>query len=30
MGRYAQLCPIIYGEGSINLLGDEVKKIRMY
>lgn len=27
MGRYSQLCPIIYGEGSINLLGDEVKKL---
>jgi alcohol dehydrogenase class IV len=27
MGRYAQLCPIIYGEGTINLLGEEVKKL---
>ena len=27
MGRYSQLCPIIYGEGTINLLGDEVKKL---
>lgn len=27
MGRYQQLCPIIYGEGTINLLGEEVKKL---
>lgn len=27
MGRYAQLCPIIYGKGTINLLGEEVKKL---
>lgn len=27
MGRYGQLCPIIYGEGTINLLGEEVKKL---
>lgn len=26
MGRYQQLCPIVYGEGTINLLGEEVKK----
>lgn len=27
MGRYAQVCPIIYGEGTIKLLGEEVKKL---
>ncbi|NPV44311.1 MAG: iron-containing alcohol dehydrogenase [Firmicutes bacterium] len=25
--RYAQLCPIIYGEGTVSLLGEEVKKL---
>ncbi|AZO96804.1 iron-containing alcohol dehydrogenase [Halocella sp. SP3-1] len=27
MARYAQACPIIYGEGSLNLLGNETKKL---
>ncbi|HWR08378.1 iron-containing alcohol dehydrogenase [Sporomusa sp.] len=27
MGRYAQTCPIIYGAGTISLLGEEVKKL---
>jgi alcohol dehydrogenase class IV len=27
MGRYAQTCPIIYGVGTISLLGEEVKKL---
>lgn len=27
MARYSQLCPIIYGEGTISLLGEEVKKL---
>lgn len=27
MGRYAQTCPIIYGVGTISLLGNEVKKL---
>lgn len=27
MGRYAQTCPIIYGVGTIGLLGEEVKKL---
>lgn len=27
MARYQQLCPIIYGEGTISLLGEEVKKL---
>lgn len=27
MGRYAQTCPIIYGVGTIDLLGEEVKKL---
>ncbi|MFZ7132576.1 MAG: iron-containing alcohol dehydrogenase [Eubacteriales bacterium] len=27
MGRYAQTCPIIYGEGTIKLLGEEAKKL---
>ncbi|ABY91466.1 iron-containing alcohol dehydrogenase [Thermoanaerobacter sp. X514] len=25
--RYAQLCPIIYGRGTVSLMGDEVKKL---
>src|SRR5690554_780788 len=27
MGRYAQTCPIIYGVGTIGVLGEEVKKL---
>jgi len=27
LGRYAQTCPIIYGVGAINVLGEEVKKL---
>lgn len=27
MGRYAQTCPIIYGEGTIGVLGEEVKNL---
>lgn len=27
MGKYAQTCPIIYGAGTISLLGEEVKKL---
>ncbi|SNR87863.1 Alcohol dehydrogenase, class IV [Anaerovirgula multivorans] len=27
MGKYAQTCPIIYGSGTINLLGEEVKNL---
>lgn len=27
MSTYAQLCPIIYGQGSIQLLGEETKKL---
>lgn len=27
MGRYAQTCPIIYGAGTVSLLGEEVRKL---
>jgi len=27
MSRYSQLCPIIYGQGTIELLGEEMKKL---
>nr|WP_092072120.1 iron-containing alcohol dehydrogenase [Dendrosporobacter quercicolus]NSL48664.1 iron-containing alcohol dehydrogenase [Dendrosporobacter quercicolus DSM 1736]SDM36927.1 Alcohol dehydrogenase, class IV [Dendrosporobacter quercicolus] len=27
MGRYVQTCPIIYGAGTVSLLGEEVKKL---
>ncbi|GMG95292.1 hypothetical protein [Tepidimicrobium xylanilyticum] len=27
MARYGQVCPIIYGEGTINLFGEEAKKL---
>ncbi|WP_075980495.1 iron-containing alcohol dehydrogenase [Bacillus massilinigeriensis] len=27
MNRYAQLCPIIYGNGSIQMVGEEVKRL---